>query len=235
MKLRGRRRCTECDHRWSYFETGSPACPACGSLRSVAVDDDETLHTDSPASLDLSAARSMLDARPLREVAEAAEEAARGYVHARGFVRGGELAPLDGTTLAAAELRSAAAAIRRQLDVDDDVERYFLSLLADAPDGDRPRAVPDQLRAARGLATAECVGTYRRDVARWLAEHPHPEVRPAVDRVESHERRIAALDGDVDPAEADALVAAVRDLGEYLRSGDETALTRAEDRLSRLG
>jgi len=235
MKVRGRRRCTECDTRWSYFETGSPSCPSCGSLRSVSVEDERTLHTDSPVDLDLSRARSMLDEQPLRDVAEAAQSAASAYVRSRGFVADGELRALDDTVLAAAELRYVADAVRRQLTVDDSTELYFLSLLSGAAAGDRPDAVSDALRAARGLATAECVAAYRRDLAKWLAEHPHPETRSVVELVQSHEKRLGALDGEVPPAEADALVAGVRELGDYLREEDEGALARAEDRLSRLG
>lgn len=235
MKVRGRRRCVECDERWSYFETGSPDCPACGSLRSVSIDEEPTLHTAAPADFDLTPVRSMLADRSIVEAAEAARATAREYVRSRGFVAGGELQTLDGVVLAAAELGYASEHLRRTLSVDDPLEEYFLSLLAGAESGDRPDSVPDDLRWARGLAVADVVGAYRRDLSRWLEEHPHPEARPVLDRLRSHEKRFSVLDGDVPVAEADAFVTAVRELAVYLREGDEAALSRAEDRLSRLG
>jgi len=234
MKVRGRRRCTACDARWSYFETGSATCPDCGSLRSVAVDDERVLHTDSPVELDLGLARSMLDDRPLEEVAETAGSAAREYLSGRGFVDGGELLGLDDVVLAAAELKHVAGHVRRTMALDDATEAHFLDLLAGAEGGDRPDDVPAGLRSARGLAAAEAVGAYRRDLSTWLDEHPDPDARSGLDRVRTHERRIDALDGDVSPSEADALVAAARALGEYLRSGQPSSLERAEERLKQL-
>lgn len=235
MRVRGRRRCTSCDHRWSYFETGSPACPACGSLRSVSVDDERTLHTDNDVELDLGPARSALDDRPIEAVAEAARSAAREYVRSRGFVDAGRLTELDDRYLAAAELAYAADHIRRTTTRDRPAEEYFLALLAGADEGDRPAAVPRGLRSARGLAAAEAVETYRREIDRWADGPPPPEARPVLDGLRAHEKRVAALDGDVPPSEADALVAVARDIGRYLGAGDESALAAAEDGLNRLG
>ena len=235
MEVRGLRRCTECDHRWSYFETGSAACPSCGSLRSVSVDDEAALHTDVPVALDLAPVRSMLDDRPLPEVADAARSTAREYVRSRGFVAAGELLDLDGTVFAAAELGHAGDHLRRSLSVDEPTEAYFLALLAGAEAGDRPDSIPVDLRWARGLAASDVVGAYRRDLGKWLGEAPRPAVRPVIDLLRSHERRIDALDGAVPPADAEALVSAASDIGSYLREGDEAALERAEERLSRLG
>lgn len=234
MYVRGRRRCTRCDHRWSYFESGSPACPACGSLRSVSADDEPALHTDAPVEFDLTPVRSMLDERPLPEVAEAARTAAREYVRSRGFVSGGTLLDLDGTVLAAAELGYAGEHLRRRLSVDEPTEAYFLALLANADAGDRPASVPDDLRWARGLAAVDVVEAYRRDLTRWFDENPHPDVRPVLDLLRSHGSRIAALDGAVPLADAEALVSAASELGHHLREGDEAALQRAEAWLSRL-
>lgn len=246
MKVRGRRRCTECGNRWSYYDTGSPTCPACGSLRSVGEEAERSLHTDAPASLDLSAARSMLDDRPVSEVASTASRAAREYFNARGFVRGGELLPLDETVLLAVELRHVAGRLERALAVDDAEERHFLDLLAGAETGARPDDVPPPLRPARGLAAADAVAAYRRDLTAWLDEQSDESVGPgegsrrsqvsqALSRLRDHERRVSALDGDVSQSEADALVAAARGIGEYLREGDEDVLARAEARLDALG
>lgn len=235
MKVRGRRRCTACEARWSYFETGSPACPDCGSLRSVAVHDERVLHTDSPIELDLGPARSLLEERPLGEVAEAAVAAARDYLAGRGFVDGGELLDLDDAVLAAAELRYVGDHVRRTMVVDDATEAHLLDLLAGAEDGDRPAAVPSPLRPARGLATAEAVGAYRRDLSTWLDEHPDTEAEAVLDRLRTHERRVEALDGEVPTEEAEGLVAAARAVGGYLQNGDPAALERAEERLGRMG
>jgi len=240
MRVRGRRRCTECGERWSYFETGSPACPSCGSIQSVGVDDERTLHTDAPSTLDLTEARSMLADRPVGEVAGAAATSAREYLGARGFVHGGELQPLDDEALAAAELKHVAGRLERALSVEEAEERHFLDLLAGAGGGARPASVPPSLREARGLASVDVVAAYRRDVSAWLDEEEEriagrrESVGPVLARLRDHERRVSALEGDVSPAEADALVAAARGIGEYLREGDDDALAGAAERLDLL-
>ena len=238
MKVRGRRRCTDCGHRWSYYETGSAECSACGSLRSVGVDEERALHTDAPADLDLSAVRSTLGDEPVGETAGAAAAAAREYFTSRGFVRGGDLLDLDGTVLAAAELRHVGGRLARALSVDDAEEAYFLALVAGAEDGERPDVLPPSLRDARGLASADAVAAYRRDLSAWLDENPANEgaaaARRSLARLRDHERRISALDGDVPPAEADALVDAARAIGAYLRDGEANTLAVAEARLDAL-
>lgn len=232
MKVRGRRECTACGERWSYFETGGVECPACGSVRSVAVDDQPTLHTVGHAELDLSEARAAVDGRPLREVAELATGACRPFLNERGFVDAGELRPLDDITVAAAELRQTADRVRRSMTPDEAAERYLLELLRIAPEGQRPADVPEGLQGARGLAAAGAVDRYRADLARYLDEHPDPAARRVLGFLRDHCRRVEALDGAVPVETADRLVAAARDLGAYLR-GEEAALARAEDRLSR--
>jgi uncharacterized Zn finger protein (UPF0148 family) len=254
MRVRGDRECTECGRRWSYYDTGSVECPACGSLRSVGVD-ERRLHTDSPVDLELSPARERLASDDLRQVAGDAAERAREYVRARGFVRGGDLLDLDDRYLAAAELAAVGADLRRASAVDDDERGYLLALLrADLDDGDEgaggdgrdsaptvdgvrpaPAAVPDRLRAARGLAYATAVRDYRRELRDWLDDHDrtHQSLRSALDRLDGHVARVRALEGDVDPAVAERLVAAVRDLARAVR-GDETALVTAGERLDAL-
>ena len=109
MKIRGERECQSCGTRWSYYETGSVACPNCGDLRSVGVD-ARTAHTDAPVSLDLSAHRERFGDSPEtlpRSGTDELQSDLREYCRKRGFIDGGRLAPLDGTYLAARELLEA--------------------------------------------------------------------------------------------------------------------------------
>lgn len=235
MELPDIRQCVECGEQWSYAETGSVACPACGSIQSVSAG-DHVLHTDEAAELDLGEAHAAVDDRPLRAVASLAIDATRTYTTSRGFISRGDLLPLDDEFVAAAELRHAAGAIRRRLSVPDAEELYFLELLDDAPDGERPTDVPDGLRPARGLAIADAVGAYRADVSRWLDEYPDPEARRLLGAIRDHGRRIEALDGDVPMDEASAVLDATRSLGVTLRGeddlrSDEPTLDRIRDRL----
>jgi len=57
MEIRGERECTDCGERWSYYETGDVACPACGSMQSVGVDEERALHTTTAGEFDLTEAR----------------------------------------------------------------------------------------------------------------------------------------------------------------------------------
>jgi hypothetical protein len=233
MKLRGRRECADCGEHWSYFETGGIDCPACGSVRSVALDESATQHTAGGADLALVDARRAVDDRPLREVADLAAEASRSYLADRGFIDGGELQALDDVTVAVAELRQVADRVRRSMAPDEDAEWYLLALLRDAPDGDRPDEVPEAYRAARGMGVAAVGERYRADLARYLDEHPDPAARRVLGVLRDHLRRVEALEGDVPAEQVDGLLAATRALGAYLR-GEESALARAEDRLERL-
>jgi len=235
MKVRGERECRDCGTRWSYYETGSIQCPACGSPVSVGVD-DPTQHTDGAATLDLDDARTAMAEDRVSEAADSAAQTARNYLATRGFVHAGELTLLDETYVAAAELRATADLLGAMLDPDDAVERHFLALLQGAEDGERPDDVPTAVRSARGLAAASAVSEYRGEAATWLDDlTAPPESRAVIERLGDHATRIEALDGDVAPADADRLVAAARDLGLYLREEDPAALESARTHLDRLG
>lgn len=257
MKIRGQRECSDCGARWSYYDTGSVECPDCGSLRSVGVEDERMLHTDSPAELDLTEARQLLDSGSgpdsldsgaLRQAADRAGELAREYVRKRGFVRGGDLLVLDETYLAAQELRHAADVVGRGLDLSDDEEWYFLTLLRNADadsdssegieDADlRPTTseVPESMHSIRGLAAADAADEYRREMADWADENAVGDsAKDALETLGEHVKRVHALDGEVDAETADSLVGAARDVGQFLREGDDEALASARERFHRL-
>jgi hypothetical protein len=237
MKVRGQRECRDCEHRWSYYETGSVDCPACGSLRSVGID-ERTRHTDTPVSLDLSPYRRTVDADGIEAAAADLKRELRSYRNRRGFIRGGELRPFDGTFLAATELLHAVDVLARAADgeITDDEEFYLLDLLRGTDVGERPpvESVPESMRAARGLAVAEAVDDYRREVLTWLDDNPDPEARRTLGTVAELVKRTRALGGDVPLADSEALVRATRDVSTALRDGDETALATANERLARL-
>ncbi|RLM62535.1 hypothetical protein [Halorubrum sp. Atlit-26R] len=290
MKVRGERECQSCGTRWSYYETGSVACPSCGDLRSVGVD-ARTAHTDTSASIDLSAHRERFGDAPdtlPRSGTEDLQSDLREYCRKRGFIDGGRLATLDETYLAARELLEAVDCFERLREPTDADREYLLALLAGADDGDRPPAdeVPTALREARGMAAVRAVEAYRSDALDFLdeleagadrndadrndadrngtdrndaesvdtesddveidetesdeeaptvtvdGENPEARIGPARDafeRLRDRVTRVDALGGDVPPAAADALVEAADALGEYVRTGDETALTNADD------
>ncbi|MWV64098.1 hypothetical protein GRS48_04555 [Halorubrum sp. JWXQ-INN 858] len=271
MKVRGERECRDCGARWSYYGTGSVACPDCDSLRSVGVG-GRTTHTDAPVDLDLTAHRTRFgEARgtlPSGGVDELKRDL-RAYVRKRGFVRGGELRPLDATYLAARELLEAVDAYDRLRDPTDPDREYLLALLAGAEAGDRPAPgdVPTALYGARGLAAAQSVSAYREDLLTFLEElssdedrgdhddrddrgnrddrddrsvtvegdDPHSRIDPArelLERLRDRTNRVEALQGDVDPAVADALVDAADAVGEYVRTGDPEALDAAREGLA---
>jgi uncharacterized Zn finger protein (UPF0148 family) len=236
MKIRGERECKDCGTRWAYYETGSVECPSCGSLRSVGVEEERTLHTASPRSLDLTPARDELEAdKPLRDVAETAADIAREFTRGYGFIDAGEPQPLDDRYLVAMELRHAGADLARTRAVDEDEEYYLLALLqGDVADRPEPETVPGSLSAARGLAYARAADEYRSDLRRYLDEHPDPDAAELLGRLDPHLKRVQALDGDIDPADAERLLAVVRDCYRYLVDDDETALLTAEDRLESL-
>jgi uncharacterized Zn finger protein (UPF0148 family) len=234
MRIRGERECRECGTRWTYYETGSVECPDCGSVRSVGVD-ERTQHTDAAVELDLTAARSLVDEASAERVAEEAGEIAGEYVRRRGFIDAGELRRLDDEYLAAAELSHVADRLRRAMRPDDATEYHLLELLrlADAAERPEPDEVPESLRGARGLAYAEAVRAYRREVGDWDGADL-ATIRGDLDRLETHARRIRTLDGDVSPRVAETLVSAARALGDYCRTDAEATLVRARDRLDHL-
>ncbi|MFC6752405.1 DUF7117 family protein [Halorubrum tibetense] len=174
MNVRGERECRDCGGRWSYYETGTVECPACGSVRSVGVEGRAT-HTDSPVSLDLAAHRTRFgEARgtlPTDDV-DALKHELRTYLRKRGFIDGGELRTLDDTVLAARELLEAVDVYDRRRDPSDADREYLLALLAGAEEGKRPEAteVPESMRVARGAAAARAVSEYRDDLLTFLDE-----------------------------------------------------------------
>jgi uncharacterized Zn finger protein (UPF0148 family) len=232
MKIRGRRECQNCGHRWSYYETGRVACPDCESRQSVGVD-DRTLHTDSPATLDLTPYRTATAEDRLADVVDDCKRDLRAYIRSRGFIDGGRLRPLDETVVAAAELLQVVDAFDRRRSPTDADHAYLLALLRGADRGERPgpSAVTEPLAPARGLGDAEAVGAYRRDLLAWLDEHPDGAARRTLGTIHGRVKRVEALQGDVPPTDAESLVAAARDVGTHLRDGDEAALADATDRL----
>jgi uncharacterized Zn finger protein (UPF0148 family) len=232
MKVRGRRECRDCGCRWSYYETGSVACPDCESLRSVGVD-DRTLHTDAPATLDLTPYRTAAAEDSLPAVVDDCKRDLRTYLRRRGFVDGGELRPLDDTVLAASELLQVIDRFGRDRDPDDADRRYLLALLRGADAGERPdpATVSEAWASARALGYADAVADYRRDLRTWLDERPDADARRTLGSVHERVKRVRALGGDVPPSAAESLVRAAREVGAYLAEGDEAALARARDRL----
>jgi hypothetical protein len=235
MHVRGHRECRDCEHRWSYYETGAIDCPNCGSLRSVGVD-DRTRHTDSPASLDLSPHRRAVDVGDLADTADELKRDLRGYRNKRGFISGGELLELDGTYLAATELLYVVDVLERTDERSDEEELYLLSLLRGADVGDRPavEAVPTSMRAARGLAVVEAVDDYRRETLSWLDDNPDQAARQVLGTVAELVKRTRALGGDVPLETSEALLVATQEVSRALRTGDDAALSTASERLSRL-
>ncbi|WP_324757978.1 DUF7117 family protein [Haloarcula sp. GH36] len=233
MRVRGERECQDCGTRWSYYETGSIACPECGSVHSVGID-DRTRHTDAPATLDLTPVRNRIERDTVEELATQAAERCRSYARKRGFIDAGELRPLDETFVAARELQAVGDEIGRGLRVEDDVELYFYDLLSGADAGERPAPdeVPSTLRSPYGLAMTAAVEDYQRDLRTYLDDHPSEQARRLSGRIRDHRKRIEALDGDIEPADADRLVSAARDLGRFASEGDENAYVTADNWLA---
>lgn len=235
MRIRGERECQNCGTRWTYYETGSVECPDCGSLRSVGVD-ERTRHTATPVELDLTSAREAGSSESLATAAERAADEASEFVRRYGFIDAGELRPLEMTFVAAMELKHVGRALARSVDITDDEQRYLLALIDGAEAGTRPApsSVPESMTSVRGLAAATAVEDYRRDLRQYLADEPDEDVRTVLGSVEDHRTRVAALDGDVPPSHAEALIEAARAVGISLIEGDPDALTRAREHLAML-
>ncbi len=231
MEIRGERECRECETRWSYFETGSITCPTCGSSYSVGVG-ERAVHTDEPTTLDLTPVRAAIDEQPLTDLADEAASIAKSHVRERGFVTGGTIRPLTDEYLIAAEIAELGRTIAGTMRVDDDVEWYFLEMIDAGETGERPTPedVPEAARGARGRSIASVTEALHTDLRKVL-DSPEPPVSTVLSSIRTHRKRIDALDGDVDPADAESLVRAVRDLLTALREDDETALARATERL----
>jgi hypothetical protein len=194
--------------------------------------DEPTEHTATDTTLDVTAVQANVGEKPLRNLAKQAADLAREYTAKAGFIDAGELQPLDDTVLVAAELRRVGATLGHVMQIADEEELYFLELLRSANGGDRPdsEAVPETLAPERGLAVTASVDAYLTDFRRAFPDRER-SVTNVLSSVRTHRKRIEALDGDVDPAEAEQLVRTVRDLSDYVREDDETALSRALERL----
>ncbi len=230
MDIRGERECQSCGARWSYYDTTEITCPECGSIRSVGVDERKR-HTAGKATLDLESIKADIDDEPISDLADRASEAAQSYIKPVGFIHAGELQPLSDQYLAACELRRVGATLGRVMQVEEDEQLYFLQLLRDADSGNRPgpEAVPESLHPQRGLAIAAATDAYLTDIRQSLDDR-EGGVDSVLSAITTQRKRIEALDGAVEPTDAERLVRTLRDLGEYLREGDETALARALDR-----
>ena len=224
MKVRGERECQSCGTRWSYYETGSVACPSCGDLRSVGVD-ARTAHTDAPVSLDLAAHRERFGDAPgtlPRSGVDELQSDLREYCRKRGFISGGRLAALDGTYLAARELLEAVDCFERLRDPTDADREYLLALLAGADDGERPPTdeVPSALREARGMAAVRAVEAYRSDALDFLDELEDGAERSGDEPIEAERHDAEGDDSQpvvVDGADPGSRVAPARDAFERLR------------------
>lgn len=234
MKIRGQRECRECGTRWSYYETGAVSCPDCDSLRSRGLD-ERAEHTDTPVTLDLSPARSLVEEDGLSAALRDAAERCRTYTVRTGFIHAGELVELSETYLAATDLLYGARESRRSMRIEDEEELYLLALLAGADDATRPDPddVPESMQPARGLACATAVDDYRRAFKRYLDDHPDRQAEAVLGTIAEHVRRIEALDGDVDPTAAERLIRAIRDLRAYVCTDADTLIT-AQSRLDEI-
>lgn len=236
MKIRGTRECQSCGTQWSYYETGSPSCPSCGSLRSVGLDETRQEHTDSPADLELEPVRSRLAGESVESVAAELKATVRTYTRKHGFITGGELAPLDGEYLAACELLHVADLLGRRRQPTEAEQLYLFALIEAAENDEWPpdAELPESMTAARGLGVVKALEAYRRELRTWLDDQPDPELQSTLGVLRDQCKRAEALQGEISPGTASSLIAAARGIGQYLRTDEEAALATARDRLERL-
>lgn len=183
-------------------------------------------HTAGATEFDLSPVRAAIDERPLREVAEEAADAAGEYLASAGFVEAGELQPLGTEYVAAVELRRVGRTAGRLRALTNEEEAYLLALLRDADRGERPTpgAVPETFHPERGLAVAASVDAYLADLRRVL--EPEGRLARVISELRTRQKRIGALDGNVDPATTESVLEATQQLSDAV-DGDESALERA--------
>ncbi|ESS10536.1 MAG: hypothetical protein A07HR60_02551 [uncultured archaeon A07HR60] len=235
MKIRGRRECQDCGTQWSYYDTGDVACPDCESLRSVGVD-ERTRHTDTPTQLDLTAHKAAIgDVEGIpRELVKDLKSELRGYLRKRGFINEGQLRPPTDTYLVARELLEAVDVYHRTRQPAAADKLYLLKLLKGADVDRRPPAeeVPEILYPARGIAIARTVELFRDDLTEYLDENPNQDARAVSGQLRERAKRIDALQGNVEPSEAEPLVRATRDLVAALEGVTNTSLASISDTLS---
>ena len=232
MRIRGDRTCRDCGATWSYFETGSVACPECGSMRSSG-SGDRSRHTDGTVELDLEEPRSMAAEGDLEDAVREASPRCLEYIRQRGFVDGGALLVLDDEYVHAQELRHAAVLLPTHVELRATERSYLLALLE--ADSDRPAVerVPDRFRSARGLGIAAAVRDYRDELRTWLDDQPDRSAASGLlESLGERVKRIQALDGEVPPSEAADLLRAGRATGRYCRDGDEESLETARSMLA---
>ena len=177
MEIRGQRLCQACSTEWSYYETGSVACPHCGSLRSVGRDEERQLHTDTPAALPLATFRGRIAEESVAAYADELKSVLREYTRKRGFISGGELRPLDDRYLTARTLLHTVDILARRQTPTADAELYLVSLYETLADDAADTAVDTTIDDSADETTvsdskADTTGTDIDDVELAAAQVP---------------------------------------------------------------
>lgn len=225
MRMRAARTCLSCGAEWSYFERQAFACPDCGSHRSTARSGAPTLHTHGDPEFDLGWLSASLDADPIDAVVEL-ESACRDYLREAGFIENGQLRDLPDRYVTIAELAIAGrygGTITEAASGDDRFAGYLLALFRGLLEDERPdpEDVPPSAAWILGLGVARAANAYRRDCRRWLRHVAEGRREPTLGSLGDYVARIEALDGEVDPAVSEAVLAATRAVGRAVQSGDE--------------